>query len=453
MPTTTPSVTSTPSVVALPTATALDTARLLLGVFLPTVARGPIIRRPWAVGLTARLDLDTRAVGIVRKVHARYPEGPLMLKLPVRKQAIVLDPGDVNTVLAQSPEPFSAASSEKKAALSHFQPANSLISRGPVRTVRRALQEQVLDTEHPVHHLADTFVPVVEEEMQALLAEAVRTGSLPWADFLDAWYRVVRRVVFGDHAREDKDLTAMIIRLRKDGNWAFLKPVRKDTRRRFLQRIADELAHAEPGSLAAVMAAAPKGDGAEPADQVPQWLFAFDPAGMAVFRALTVFATHPDAVATARAEVDGDTSGRRVLPYLRASVLEALRLWPTTPMILRQTTRAVEWPEGLMPAECGVLVYAPYFHRDERSLRSAHNFSPERWLTDEDDGWPLVPFSDGPVVCPGKQLVLLLTSAALASLVGGHDFRVEEGQILDPDRPLPGTMDNYSVRLGVSPRA
>jgi cytochrome P450 len=453
MPTTSPPATTTPTAAGLPTATALDTARLLLGVLLPTVVKGPIIRRPWAVGLTARLELDTRAVGIVRKVHARYPEGPLMLKLPVRKQAIVLAPGDVNTVLAHSPEPFSPASSEKKAALSHFQPANVLISRGSVRTVRRALQEQVLDTDHPVHHLADTFVPVVEQEMQGLLAEALRTGSLPWADFLDAWYRVVRRVVFGDHARDDKELTAMIIRLRKDGNWAFFRPVRKDTRRRFLQRISDELANAEPGSLAAVMAAAPKGEGAEPAQQVPQWLFAFDPAGMAVFRTLTVLATHPEAMATARREIDGDTSGRRVLPYLRASVLETLRLWPTTPMILRQTTRPVEWPEGTMPADCGVLVYSPYLHRDERSLRNAHNFSPGRWLTEEDDGWPLVPFSDGPVVCPGKQLVLLLTSAALASLVSGHDVRLEEGQDLDPERPLPGTMDNYSVRLGVSPRA
>jgi cytochrome P450 len=436
----------------LPTASAPDTARLLLGVFLPTIAKGPIIRRPWAVALSARLDLDTRAVGVVRRLHAKYPDGPLMLKLPIRRQAVVLAPGDVNTVLARSPEPFSPASSEKKAALSHFQPHNVLISRGPVRSVRRALQEQVLDTDHPVHHLADRFVPVVEEEMQELLAEARRSGSLPWADFLDAWYRVVRRVVFGDHARDDKDLTAMVIRLRKDGNWAFLKLVRKKTRARFLHRIAEELADAEPGSLAAVMAAAPKADGAEPADQVPQWLFAFDPAGMATFRALTVLATHPEAMAAARAEADADTSGRRFLPYLRASVLETLRLWPTTPMILRETTSPVEWPQGLMPAKCGVLVYAPYFHRDDRSLRSAHNFSPERWMSDEDDGWPLVPFSDGPVVCPGKQLVLLLTSAALAGIVSGNDVRVQEGQSLDPSRPLPGTLDNYSVTLGVSAR-
>lgn len=436
----------------LPTASALDTARLLKGVVLPTIVKGPIIRRPWAVGLAARLDLDTKAVGVVKRMHAKYPAGPLMLKLPGRGQAIVLGPDDANTVLARSPEPFSPASSEKRAALSHFQPENVLITRGPLRTVRRALQEQVLDTDHPVHHLADRFVPVVEEEMQELLAAAVRRGSLPWDDFLDAWYRVVRRVVFGNHARDDEELTAMIIRLRKDGNWASLKPVRRRTRARFLRRIAAELADAEPGSLAAVMAAAPKGAGAAAAHQVPQWLFAFDPAGMATFRALTVLATHPEALSAARREIEDDTSGRRFLPYLRAGVLETLRLWPTTPMILRQTTEPVQWEEGLMPAGCGVLVYAPYFHRDERRLRRAHDFLPERWLTDAEDDWPLVPFSDGPVVCPGRQLVLLLTSAALASMVAGHDFLLEEGQPLDPRRPLPGTMDNYSVRLGVSSR-
>lgn len=435
----------------LPTASALDTARVLLGVFLPTIAEGPVIRRPLPLGLAARLDLDRRAVAVLQKLHARYPDGPLMLKLPLRKQAVVLAPGDVDTVLARSPEPFSAASSEKRAVMAHFQPSNVLVSRGPERTVRRALQEQVLDTDHPVHHLADRFVPVVEEELRDLLAGA-RNGSLPWSDFAEAWSRVVRRVVFGDHARDDTGLTAMLNRLRKDGNWAFLKPVRRSTRERFLTRIRDELAHAEPGSLASVLAAVPTDDSARPADQVPQWLFALDNSGMVVFRTLTVLATHPEALRAARREVDADVSGRRFLPYLRACVLEVLRLWPTTPMILRETTQPVQWASGLMPARCGVLIYSPYFHRDDRHLRSAHDFSPERWLTEEDDGWPLVPFSDGPAVCPGKQLTLLLTSAALAVLVEDQDFRVEKGQTLDPSRPLPGALDNYSVRLGVSPR-
>lgn len=291
--------------------------------------------------------------------------------------------------------------------------------------------------------------------MDELLAAAAKRGELAWEDFLPAWYRVVRRVVFGDSARNDEELTDMITQLRKNGNWAFLHPKQKKLRARFLTRINAELARAEEGSLASVLAArAPQHEDAAPAEQVPQWLFAFDPAGMATFRALSVLATHPEAGERARQELSDDDSGGSFLPYLRSCVLESLRLWPTTPLILRQTTRPVEWEDGLMPAGCGVLIFAPYFHRDERNLSRAHQFAPERWLEDESGdsgGWPLIPFSDGPVVCPGKQLVLLLTSAALARLIGETDFHLKSHHRLDPSGRLPGTLDNYSLRFALEP--
>ncbi|WP_026549210.1 cytochrome P450 [Arthrobacter sp. Br18] len=440
----------------LPKASLLDTALFAGAVFLPTFAKGPIIRRPRVVALVERFRLDDRAVDAVCRIHSRNPEGPLLLRLPLRHQALILAPGHVDTVLNMSPDPFSPASAEKRAALTHFQPNNVLISTGPIRSVRRALQEQVLDTDHPIHLLADAFLPVVREEMDELLATAAERGELIWKDFLAAWYRVVRRVVFGDHARDDSELTDMIVQLRRNGNWAFLRPQQKKLRAKFLARITEELARAEEGSLASVMAArAPRFEGAAPAEQVPQWLFAFDPAGMATFRALAVLATHPEARSRARQELHDDGSSRSFLPYLRSCVLEALRLWPTTPLILRQTTRPVEWEDGMMPAKCGVLIFAPYFHRDERNLPRAHQFAPERWLDDDggdSDGWPLVPFSDGPVVCPGKQLVLLLTSAALAQLIDRTDLHLTSRHRLDPQGRLPGTLDNYSLRFAPSPR-
>ncbi|WP_026533555.1 cytochrome P450 [Arthrobacter sp. H41] len=443
------------SIPELPKASVLDTAIFVGAVLLPTLAKGPIIRRPRMVAFAERFRLDDRAVRVVRRLSDKHPEGPLLLRLPVRNQALILAPDQVDTVLNMSPEPFSPASDEKRAALAHFQPDNVLISKGPVRSVRRALQEQVLDTDHPIHQLAGAFLPVVRQEMGELLARS-EGGELAWEDFLPAWYRVVRRVVFGDSARDDEELTDMIIQLRKSGNWAFLHPKQKRLRARFLARVTEELARAEEGSLASVMAArAPQYEDAAPAAQVPQWLFAFDPAGMATFRALSVLATHPEAMERARQELRDDDSGGSFLPYLRSCVLESLRLWPTTPLILRQTTRPVEWEDGLMPARCGVLIFAPYFHRDERNLPRAHQFAPERWLEDESGdsgGWPLVPFSDGPVVCPGKQLVLLLTSAALAQLIGGTDFRLTSHHRLDPQGRLPGTLDNYSLRFTPSRR-
>jgi cytochrome P450 len=65
-----------------------------------------------------------------------------------------------------------------------------------------------------------------------------------------------------------------------------------------------------------------------------------------------------------------------------------------------------------MPARCGVLIYAAYFQRDGAHVLQAHSFTPERWLCrDDNQDWPLVPFSEDPVVCPRCQLALMLTSA------------------------------------------
>jgi hypothetical protein len=50
----------------LPKASLSDTIGLFAGVVAPTIAKGPIIRRPAMVGLAERLDLDRSAV---RQMH------------------------------------------------------------------------------------------------------------------------------------------------------------------------------------------------------------------------------------------------------------------------------------------------------------------------------------------------------------------------------------------------
>ncbi|MDT0168204.1 cytochrome P450 [Pseudarthrobacter sp. BRE9] len=440
----------------LPHAGIRDTVSFMLDVFLPTAAKGPLIRRPRAEALAERLDLDRRAVARMQKLDSKYPAGPLLLRLPFRKQALVLRPDQLHRVLAESPEPFSTASSEKRGALAHFEPRNVLVSTGTERTARRALQEQALDTSSPVHRLADSFLPVIDEEADALLSAArAATGTLDWPLFTAAWHRAVRRVVFGDAARDDVELTDMLARLRKDANWSGLKPRRDSVRKEFHRRVRAGIDAAAPGSLASVMRGRPDTDPSAPGDQVPQWLFAFEAAGIAAFRALALLATHPDQAATARQEIAGDASGGRNLPFLRACLLESVRLWPTTPMILRQTTGQVAWENGTMPEGCGVLIFVPYFHRDGRRLPQADSFDPGLWLqqdalSGDPETWGVVPFSDGPARCPGRQLVLLMSSALLARLLRDHTFALESAR-LSPDRPLPGTLSHFPLRFRVSP--
>src|SRR5690606_9197891 len=155
--------------------------------------------------------------------------------------------------LDESPEPFATATAAKRAALGHFEPRMALVSHGPERADRRRFNEEVLDSARPVHRLGEHFLPIVDEEAGHLLAEARRRGALTWGDFHVAWYRIVRRVVFGDGARDDHELTDMLARLRSDANWAFLKPKRKRLRERFLARVDEHRQRAEPGSLASIM--------------------------------------------------------------------------------------------------------------------------------------------------------------------------------------------------------
>jgi cytochrome P450 len=143
----------------------------------------------------------------------------------------------------------------------------------------------------------------------------------------------------------------------------------------------------------------------------------------------------------------GDANTRRQLPFLRATLMESVRLWPTTPMILRQTTRETRWENGAMPAGTGVLLYAPFFHRDDQRLSWADRFTPELWLNERSrEDWPLVPFSDGPAGCPGRNLVLLLASTMLAALLDGRSVQLLPENRLDPAR-LPGTLDPYTLRF------
>jgi cytochrome P450 len=430
-------------------ASVTDTLGVLAGVMAPILARGVIIRRPRVVALAERLDLDRRAVRRMQRLHDEYGPGPLLLRVPLREQAVLLEPGHVHRVLDGSPEPFATASDEKRAALAHFQPKGVLISHGVERADRRRFNEVVLDVDEPVHRLGARFASVVREEAGELVQGIPPGAVLSWDRFADAWFRVVRRVVLGDSARDDEEFTALTDELRAAGNWAFLRPKRRHRRAEFLARIGTYVERAEPGSLAGAMAQAPVTARTAPEHQVPQWLFAFDPAGMATFRALALLAAHPEPAARARDEARSARPGD-VAPFwfLRAAVLEALRLWPTTPAVLRQTTRETRWNGDVLAPGAGVFIFANYFHRDDRHLPYADRFQPELWLEDRSArDWPLIPFSGGPAMCPGRNVVLLTASTMLASLLAEREVRLDPPDRLDAGRPLPGTLDNYSLRF------
>ena len=401
--------------------------------------------------LASSYNADKRAIHRLQKIQEKYGDGPVLLSVLGRKHALVLSQEDLKRVLDGAPHPFSPASDEKSAALSHFEPHVSLISEPGDRAVRRLVNDQALESTCPNHSLASQFVRVAREEARTLCSTS--GTSISWNEFSPAWDRIVRRVVLGDGARDDIELSALLKSLRADGNWSFLWPRNTSKRKAYMARLEQHLAKAEAGSLAAALSHTPKPEGATPCSQATHWIFAFDAGAIATFSTLALLATHGEirnrAIDDAQAAPTNQPS-KAMFPYLRSCLLEALRLWPTTMIVHRQAREETVWNGATMKEGTSLLLFAPYFHRDDRRLTFAHRFSPDIWMDDPGRTiLPFIPFSAGPGECPGRHVVLLVGAAMLAEILASATLKLVGGQQLSPERELPGTLDHFSLELEI----
>lgn len=408
-----------------------DCLRLFWNVIFPVWAQGILLKRPRILRWASRGDWDSRAVRFLQSLRRRYGEGPLTIQTPWRRYALMLSYADARRVLDETPEPFTPATQEKQAALSHFEPHNSLITRGSMRTGRRELHDSVLESNQKRHHLAEKLLSQSRDEVGRLLA-AVGRRELTWPVWTYHWYAGVRRLIFGDAAWRAVELTDLLFRLRARSNWVFFHALDSGLRERYQARLQEHLCQAAPDSLAGIARARASSPGLELGDQVTQWLFAFDAGGITIFRAL--------ALATAFRLGCPDED------HVRALFLDTLRLWPTTPAILREATGTISWQGRGLPGGTGFLIFAPFFHRDDERLANANRLDFTAWLNKDPAGVPpFLSFSSGPAVCPGRQLITMIATEWLVLLLKQR-FQLMAPRGVDKDW-LPGTLDYFSIRL------
>jgi cytochrome P450 len=425
----------------------IDTIGIFGSIMLPTFGKGILIRRPTMVAAAQRLGFDTAAVKTMQRLRRKHGPAPLLLPIPGRPQLLLLNPGDVANVLNHTPTPFRTDTNEKRAALNHFEPGNVLISDPARRAVLRPLHEAALSTSNAVHPQVSRFSEVIREEYRSIIGSGAR--EITWALFANAWFRVVRRIVLGDLARDDEGLTRLLNRLRGRANWAFFLPQDRASRRHLHEKLQQYLAQAEEGSLASMISADPR---YEPSSQIAQWLFAFDPAGMTTFRTLALLACHRQFMERAREEaLQGRPPGDARQSFIRRCVLEALRLWPTTPVILRETTEDVSWNGCPIKSGTSLIVFTPFFGRDDETLEFANKMAPEIWERSQNDGLPelgIIPFSSGPAICPAHNLVPLVACLLINAMLANKNFSLLAPK-LDPGK-LPGTLNHFEIRLGAT---
>ena len=126
------------------------------------------------------------------------------------------------------------------------------------------------------------------------------------------------------------------------------------------------------------------------------------------------------------------------LRYLRAVVMETLRLHPALPLLVpRETMRRITVSGYDVPARTRVFVNAWAIGRDPASWDDPEEFVPERFAGDEAAAaasffnrarFEFLPFGGGRRMCPGIDMGVVTTEFTLANLLYCFDWELPEGQ-------------------------
>lgn len=177
--------------------------------------------------------------------------------------------------------------------------------------------------------------------------------------------------------------------------------------------------------------------------------------------AFYLLSTHPQWRARVLAEID-DTVGGRVptaadlprLPLVAQVFDEALRLFPSSPTVPRQTRRPVRLGGFDLPVGSRVLVDVAGLHRNRRHWPDPDTFDPSRFepgSSSTRNRWTYLPFGGGPHLCVGKQFALQEARLLLAAILGRYDVRHHPGYPVD-DRATITLRPRYGLRVVLHPR-
>lgn len=183
-----------------------------------------------------------------------------------------------------------------------------------------------------------------------------------------------------------------------------------------------------------------------------------DTTAIAMNNAMYLLLKNPECLAKLRAELDAVVEPSEVviaydtlrhLPYLRACLDEAMRMFPPSTFGLPRRTP----PEGapilgdFIPGETSVSISAYVAHRDPKVFPEPEKFKPERWLGEDarDLQAAFITFSAGARGCIGRNISYLEQTVLLASVV--HMF---EWSLPSPDWE-PDLFEAFNLSPGPMP--
>jgi cytochrome P450 len=413
---------------------------LVTGV-VPALVRGLFSPRPRAMKLLSAVDADARTISVLSGLRSKY--GGEGIRLLGGRLAVLWGAGAIRDVLDHSAELYASDAGAKAKGMCHFQPEALTLSRGEEWRDRRSFNESVLASHDAVHPLGAKFMQVVADEVERLdLGSQLQYGD--WERLFD---RITLRVIFGDRARDEQDLTELLEKLMGQSN-RLVGLSKSDDYYEFYGRIERHLGNPDPDSLLGRFAQAPHSDLTRVTHQIPHWMFAMrDTLGANAFRTLAAVVADPEVERRVREEIGAaDLANAEAisgLSYLEGCLQEAMRLWPTTPLLARETTRDTTLAGAPLEEGTQVLMLNVFNHRDPDSVESADQLCPERWQNGSGD-YRFNHLSNGTQDCPGGPLVSLIGKAALARMLDAYTLRLVRPWLL-PGNPLPASLDFFET--------
>jgi cytochrome P450 len=425
----------------LPSASLPESLTVLVTGVVPALIRGLFSPRRRAMKLLSALDTDARAIKTLSKLRGKH--GGDGIRLLGGRIAVLWGAPAIQEVLDHSAERYAGDAGAKAKGMSHFQPDALTLSRGEVWRNRRKFNEAVLATSEWVHPFARRFLAVVADEVEVMGLE----DHLEW----NAWERlfdhITLRVIFGDKARDDQRLTALLEKLMGEAN-RLLALKTSNGYYEFYGELERHLRDPEPESLIARFAEAPHDPDTRVVQQIPHWMFAMrDTLGANAFRALAAIVSDERVALRVREELRGadlsDPAGLDAMRYLEGCLQEAMRLWPTTPLLARETIGDTTLAGEQLSEGTQVMLLNVFNHRDPDHVADADRLTPDRWQ-DRPRDYRFNHLSNGTQDCPGGPLVLLLGKAVLAQILDAYELKLERPAI-KAGEPLPKMLDFFDI--------
>jgi cytochrome P450 len=173
-----------------------------------------------------------------------------------------------------------------------------------------------------------------------------------------------------------------------------------------------------------------------------------DTTGTGLAWAWYLLARHPEVQEAlhdeAAAHLGGRTPTAEDLPHLPLATAifeEAIRLYTTTPGLVRESVAADEIQGHPVPAKAIIMPSVWLIHRHPAHWDAPEKFRPERFLPGQGTERPkfaYFPFGGGPTVCIGSTFALFEATMALSGLAQGFQFQLADGREIVPDTTITG---------------